>query len=103
LFARQEIFSDAGAWAQLTKRSGMLGYYYRPPTDRASEIGEFSKSLGRKNEPQLYVLEICPNVIYSLKNWTGKDGTHGACKDPVDVLRGMFLSQVGYTGENVYV
>lgn len=65
--------------------------------------GKFSKELGRVNEPQLQVLETCPNVIWSLKNWTGKDGVQGACKDPVDVIRGMFLSQIGFQEAGMYM
>lgn len=71
--------------------------------DQQTELGEFSEELGRINEPQLLVLETCPNVIYAFKNWTGKDGQVGACKDPIDVIRGMFLSQVGYMGKDMYV
>ncbi len=39
------------------------------------------------NEPNLYVSEECGNLIYSLQEWTGKDGEKGAGKDPVDTLR----------------
>ena len=39
------------------------------------------------NSPRLYVSENCKNLIYSLSNWTNKDGNKGACKDPIDCLR----------------
>lgn len=39
------------------------------------------------NEPRLYVVEDCENTIFGLREWTGKDGKHGACKDPIDNLR----------------
>jgi len=39
------------------------------------------------NQPKLYVNELCTNTIYGLQEWTGKDGRHGACKDPVDNVR----------------
>ena len=39
------------------------------------------------NCPKLYISEECINLIFSLQNWTGKDGNSGACKDPIDVLR----------------
>tara|TARA_B100001939_G_scaffold25855_2_gene20964 strand:- start:5556 stop:7187 length:1632 start_codon:yes stop_codon:yes gene_type:complete len=39
------------------------------------------------NEPNLYVSEECGNLIYSLQEWTGKDGEKGASKDPIDTLR----------------
>jgi hypothetical protein len=51
------------------------------------------------NTPKLFVLETCPNTIYSLKEWTGHDGTHGACKDPVDCLRMLVLSGSEYVDE----
>lgn len=46
------------------------------------------------NRPKLIVSEACQNLIYALLNWTGADGTKGACKDPIDVLR--YLVQGGY-------
>lgn len=70
--------------------------------DRTKRIGEFSPDLGRINKPRLFVVETCPNTIYSLKNWTGKDGAKGACKDPVDNLRAMFLSKVEKTSVGLY-
>lgn len=62
--------------------------------DESVPIGAFSQQLGRPNEPMLMVLETCPNTIYSLENWTGKDGGHGACKDPIDNIRALFLSAI---------
>jgi hypothetical protein len=53
------------------------------------------------NQPHLYVVETCPNTIYALKNWTGKDGQHGACKDPIDCLRMMVLCGSGYCDEKM--
>lgn len=70
--------------------------------DQDTPIGQFSASLARINEPMLHVSELCPNTIYSLKNWTGKDGQKGASKDPVDCLRMMVLSNVGYVGKDAY-
>ena len=70
--------------------------------DEKCKLGEFSKELARVNVPQLQVVETCPNTIYALKNWTGKDGVHGACKDPIDGLRMLFLSRIGYAGEEMY-
>jgi hypothetical protein len=68
--------------------------YYDPKVT----VGEFSPELGRINEPELLVAENCPNMIYALQNWTGRDGMHGACKDPIDVIRGFYLSTLGYVG-----
>jgi hypothetical protein len=64
--------------------------------DLETPVGSFSGSLARLNEPQLLVTENCPNTIFALKNWTGKDGQHGACKDPIDCLRGLFLSELDF-------
>lgn len=72
--------------------------YFDPDTP----MGEWSKELGRLNEPQLIVLDTCPNTIYALKNWTGKDGQKGACKDPIDVIRGLFLSDVDFATGDEY-
>jgi hypothetical protein len=67
--------------------------------DVETPLGKWSAELGRLNEPQLQIVETCPNVIYALQNWTGKDGQKGACKDPVDCVRGLFLTSVNYCGE----
>jgi hypothetical protein len=65
-------------------------------------LGKFNAKLGRLNVPQLRVVETCPNVIYALEHFTGQDGQKGACKDPIDVLRGVFLSSVNYVGAEMY-
>lgn len=44
------------------------------------------------NQPRLYVCNRCRNTIFALQEWTGRDGKHGASKDPVDVLRYFVLS-----------
>jgi hypothetical protein len=54
------------------------------------------------NEPRLYVCESCPNTIYALKEWTGIDGQHGASKDPIDCLRMLVLSDVGYRDPGLF-
>lgn len=51
------------------------------------------------NSPKLFVVETCPNTVYSLREWTGKDGGHGACKDPIDNLRMFVLSGSEYVDE----
>lgn len=70
--------------------------------DVETEIGKWSPDLGRLNEPQLQIVETCPNVIDSLGQWTGIDGQRGARKDPIDCIRGMVLSSVNFIGENQY-
>ncbi len=69
--------------------------------DEAAPIGQFSAQRAAINEPEFLVTEECPNLIYALQNWTGKDGQHGACKDPIDCLRGAFLSRLGYYDEKM--
>ena len=71
--------------------------------DIDTPVGKWSKKLGRLNEPQLLIVETCPNMIDALENWTGEDGQKGARKDPIDVLRGMFLSQINFIGADQYV
>ncbi len=70
--------------------------------DVETPLGDWSADLGRLNEPQLQIVETCPNVIYSLEHWTGKDGQKGACKDPVDCVRGLFLTSVNFVGTDQY-
>lgn len=69
--------------------------------DEKVPIGEFSPDLARINEPKLWVSENCPNLIYALQNWTGRDGQHGACKDPIDCLRGAYLSELDYIDDQM--
>jgi len=71
--------------------------------DVETEIGKWSAKLGRLNEPQLQIVETCPNTIWALEHWTGQDGQKGACKDPIDIVRGMFLSQINFVGTDQYV
>jgi hypothetical protein len=60
--------------------------------------GKYSAVLSRINEPKLFISRNCPNTIYALQNWTGKDGQHGACKDPVDCLRYGLKAELIYIG-----
>ena len=69
--------------------------------DVDTELGKFSPSLGRLNQPKLQIVDTCPNTIWALEHWTGEDGQRGACKDPIDVVRGAFLSQVNYIEEKM--
>lgn len=62
--------------------------------------------IGFLNKPRLVVSEECGNTIYALQTWTGKDGRHGATKDPIDNIRyflldnnGEFLSKEDYETE----
>jgi hypothetical protein len=57
------------------------------------------RPIDHTNQPHLYVVETCPNTIYALKEWTGKDGQHGATKDPIDCLRMFVLSGCEHVDE----
>jgi phage terminase large subunit-like protein len=70
--------------------------------DLETEIGKWSSKHARLNEPQLLVVDTCPNVIDALEYWTGEDGQKGARKDPIDCIRGMFLSAINFVGEDQY-
>jgi hypothetical protein len=70
--------------------------------DGETELGKFSATLARLNEPKLFISRNCANTIYSLREWTGKDKQHGACKDPIDVLRYATLAGLDYIGEDAY-
>jgi hypothetical protein len=66
------------------------------------DLGQYSSRLSRLNEPRLFVSSECPNVAFSLKEWTGKDGQHGACKDPADCIRYAALCNLDYIGANAF-
>lgn len=51
-----------------------------------------AKPVSSLNAPKFFVVDSCAAMIYSLQNWTGKDGQKGACKDPVDTARYHFLA-----------
>ena len=44
--------------------------------------------------PHLFISEACPNCIFALKIWSGKDGSHGATKDVIDCLRYMAVGRL---------
>src|SRR5262249_41660479 len=70
--------------------------------DAEIPIGKYSAILARINEPKLFISRNCPNLIYSLREYTGKDGNHGACKDFVDCLRYAVLADLAYLGPDAY-
>lgn len=70
--------------------------------DAELPLGKFNPALARLNEPTLFISRQCPNTIYALKEWTGKDKQHGACKDPIDCLRYAFLADLQYIGAGAY-
>ncbi len=64
--------------------------------DTTVPLADFSAKMNRLNWPKLFVSEHCPNLIFSLKEWTGLDGNKGACKDPVDCLRYAVAADLFY-------
>jgi hypothetical protein len=54
------------------------------------------KPLSIDNRPELLISENCANVIFAFMNWTGLDGQHGACKDPIDLVRYAALRECEY-------
>lgn len=61
-----------------------------------------TRPVGPLNQPRLYVSDRCRNTIFALQEWTGKDGKHGACKDPIDVLRYLVLSKPQHVGDATF-
>jgi hypothetical protein len=62
---------------------------------------DLEKNISATNQPHLFVCDTCPNTIYALKTWTGRDGQHGACKDPIDCVRMLVLSKSEYVSEEL--
>lgn len=48
------------------------------------------------NCPHYYISRACGNTIWSLRTWTGADGQKGACKDPIDCLKGPAKADIQY-------
>lgn len=82
-----------------------MGTIFRPaPTDSINEGITFINSMldyeisaehpEETKGPKLYISSDCPNTIFALKIWTGKDGAHGATKDPIDCLRYMAVGRL---------
>jgi hypothetical protein len=89
--------------------SGLGMDFYAAPSEKAIDSGrgggdgslrmindklffDVKRPIDHTNQPHLYCVETCPNTIYALQEWTGKDGQHGATKDPIDCLRMFVLS-----------
>lgn len=52
--------------------------------------------LSAVNSPKLFISDLCPNLIYCLRTWTGADGERGASKDPIDALKYGVKTGLGY-------
>jgi hypothetical protein len=47
---------------------------------------------GMAKQPRLWFAESCANHIWAMENYLGADGQKGACKEPVDCLRYLYMS-----------
>jgi hypothetical protein len=56
---------------------------------------DIDKPLGPMNQPSVYISEKCQQLITCLQSWTGGDGTKGACKDFVDLIRYLAIMDPG--------
>ena len=83
-----------------------VGLYFVPAPGEHIEEGidlinsmldyDQGKPVDALNEPRLFVSSECENTIWAMKEWSGADGRHGACKDPVDNLRYAVLSDLKF-------
>lgn len=92
----------------LTDFEDLLLYFTPTPGDDISEgVQQINDALNYDtdrpvdffNKPKLLISSECPNTIFALQTWTGKDGNKGACKDPIDLLRYFLLSECDYLGD----
>ena len=54
------------------------------------------------NEPMLYISRDCGNLIYSLQEWTGRDGEKGASKDCIDTLRYLAVMEPMFVDDKTF-
>lgn len=54
------------------------------------------------NQPKFFVVDECENLIWALRTYTGADGDKGACKDPIDCLKGAAKMQIAHVNANTY-
>jgi len=59
-----------------------------------------SKPLTPINEPKLYIVDDCQNLIMALSEHVGSDGQKGASKDPIDCLGMLLTSRLEHVGPN---
>ena len=98
-----ELFSDGGEQESM---------FLQPAAGIAIEEGvaivndwlayDKGRPLDALNKPKLYISWDCQNLIFALKEWTGKDGLMGACKDPIDCLRYLAVMNPTYEDEKTY-
>jgi hypothetical protein len=54
------------------------------------------------NRPHFYISDRCQNIIQALQEYTAEGGLEEAWKDPVDVLRYLAISGVGYVSPDTF-
>jgi hypothetical protein len=78
-------------------------FYLTPGGDIADGVSKINSALDYEGDlvdgrwefvqrPHFFVCEDCVNSIYALENWMNADGQHGACKDPMDLIRYFFMA-----------
>lgn len=86
-------FRETGADVKKTIYEGVqlinAALYYNAEQPIVSEI----------NCPKLFFSEDCVNTIFAMQTWTGLDGGKGATKDPIDLLRYVYLKDLDYVEE----
>ncbi len=117
-YANRKTFKEERSMTMIEDLSELGMNFLAAPSEKAIDSGhgggdgslrmindklfyDTQRPIDQTNQPKLYVVETCPNVIYALKEWTGKDGQKGACKDPVDTLRMFVLSGSEHVDEEL--
>jgi len=54
------------------------------------------KPIDSANRPHFYISDRCQNIILALQEYTAEGGLEEAWKDPIDVIRYLAVSGVGY-------
>jgi phage terminase large subunit-like protein len=57
---------------------------------------DVDQPIGPDNYPRLLFGANCGNAIAAVQMWTGADGEDGACKDPIDCLRGAAKARLDF-------
>lgn len=98
-------FEDIGLFFKPTAGGGEHGEGINEGANMIDDALSYdpSKEVNYFNKPRLLISADCANLIYATTTWTGytregKRAMDGATKDPIDVLRYFFLSDLPYLG-----
>ena len=58
------------------------------------------KPIDSANRPHFYISDRCQNIILALQEYTAEGGLDEAWKDPIDVIRYLAVSGVGYVSQD---